>query len=122
MPEALRTIVAGMRDFTDSAVVADAVLSAPWEVGTVLSGGASGVDAAGERVARAFGLPVERYPADWNRHGRAAGPIRNRQMAENADALVAVWNGKSRGTRNMIETARSLGLRVHVHRVDSPEA
>jgi len=58
------------------------------------------------------------YPADWNRHGRAAGPIRNEKMAEVSDALIAFLDGKSRGTRSMIEIARRKGLQVAVVRYD----
>jgi hypothetical protein len=56
------------------------------------------------------------FPADWKTHGKAAGPIRNRQMAKNAEALIALWDGNSRGTKNMIETATKLGLKVYVKR------
>ena len=58
------------------------------------------------------------YPADWERHGRAAGPIRNEEMAEVSDALIAFWDGKSRGTKSMIEIARRKGLQVAVVRYD----
>ena len=59
-------------------------------------------------------LPVERYPADWENNGRAAGPIRNRQMAEIANALIAFPLGESRGTRNMIKLAQEKGLLVRI--------
>ena len=58
------------------------------------------------------------YPADWERHGRAAGPIRNEEMAEVSDALIAFWDGKSRGTKSMIEIAMRKGLQVAVVRYD----
>ena len=58
------------------------------------------------------------HPADWNRLGRAAGPIRNEEMAEVSDALIAFWDGKSRGTKSMIEIARRKGLQVAVVRYD----
>ena len=87
-------------------------------ISLVVSGTASGADQYGEIWARACGLSVDRYPADWTKHGKAAGPIRNRLMAENADALVAVWDGKSRGTRNMIDEARKRGLVAFIYRTD----
>ena len=111
-----RVIVAGSRDFHDYGFLLnklDWALSNREASGiTIVSGGAKGVDALGERYAKDYGLSIERYPADWSTHGKAAGPIRNRQMAENADALAAFWDGKSRGTKNMIEEARKKGLRV----------
>jgi hypothetical protein len=115
----MKTIIAGMRDFHDYAVVCDAVDAAGWKVSEVVSGCATGVDTLGERWAADKDVPVKRFPADWKKHGRSAGPKRNRQMAEYGDALVAVWDGQSRGTRNMIEIATSLGLRVYVHMTHS---
>jgi hypothetical protein len=63
------------------------------------------------------GLSMKVYLADWDKHGKAAGPIRNREMAENADALVAFWDGGSPGTKNMIEEAEKRGLPVRVFRL-----
>lgn len=54
------------------------------------------------------------FPADWNKHGKAAGPILNAEMAEVADALIAFWDGKSRGTANMIQLAKDKGLKVAI--------
>lgn len=61
------------------------------------------------------GIPTQRYPADWALYGKAAGAIRNRKMAENSDALVAVYDGKSPGTKNMIDEAKKVGLKVYVY-------
>ena len=80
----------------------------------VVSGHATGADALGERYAQERGLMCDAHPADWNKHGRAAGPIRNAEMAEEADALIAFWDGVSIGTKNMIDTAKSKGLKVAV--------
>lgn len=88
------------------------MMQVPWEITVVLSGGARGIDKMGEDWAVQHGLPIDIYPALWNKHGKAAGPIRNARMAENADALVAFWDGESRGTRNMIEEAKRRGLKV----------
>lgn len=68
----------------------------------------------GEAFAEAEGLTVRRFPADWDLHGRSAGYIRNEQMAEYADGLIAFWDGSSRGTRHMINTAKKAGLHVRV--------
>ncbi len=75
----------------------------------VVSGGAAGADSLAERYAREAGLPTEVYPADWARHGRAAGMIRNKQIVDAADHVVAFWDGRSRGTANTIDRARSAG-------------
>lgn len=60
------------------------------------------------------GVPIKEFPADWDKHGKAAGFIRNRQMAEYSDALIAFWDGKSRGTKNMIEEMNRLEKPVRV--------
>lgn len=87
------------------------------KVKEVVSGGAQGVDASGEAIAELHGIPVKVFRADWKKHGKAAGPIRNAEMASYADALVAVWDGKSRGTGNMIDTMQTLGKPVYVKMV-----
>jgi hypothetical protein len=112
------TIIAGGRDIHDYELLLDAIEEAPFDITTVVSGGAKGVDAMGERFAEDMNLSLKIFNADWQTHGRAAGPIRNRKMAENAEALIALWDGKSRGTKNMIETATKHGLLVYVKRTD----
>jgi hypothetical protein len=110
----MKTIIAGGRDVTEYFHLEEALESYRNDITEVVSGGASGADALGERYARGSKLPIKRFPADWSQ-GKAAGPIRNRQMAEYAEALIAIWDGKSRGTANMIEEAKKRGLLVHVH-------
>jgi len=72
----------------------------------VVTGGAPGVDFSAEAAAYARGLVAEVYPADWDKHGRAAGPIRNRVMVRTVDAVTAFWDGVSPGTRDAIDAAR----------------
>ena len=72
----------------------------------ILSGGARGADAIGERYAEENGFSIEKYPADWEKYGRSAGPRRNEKMAEISDYVICFWDGKSRGTKSMIEYAK----------------
>jgi len=113
----MKVIIAGGRDYHNYETLLEAITESQFDITTVVSGGANGVDALGERYAEEMNKTLNVYEADWATHGRAAGPIRNRKMAENAEALIAIWDGQSRGTKNMIETATKKGLRVHVHRV-----
>ena len=116
----IRVIVAGGRDFNNYTLLSntlDAVLeryTLP-EV-SIVSGCCRGADSLGERYAKEHGIPVVRFPADWLAYGKAAGPIRNRKMAEFASqgegALVAFWNGESRGTASMIRLAEKYGLQI----------
>lgn len=114
----MKVIIAGGRNITDRTIVAKAIKGAPFKITEVVSGKAKGVDAIGETYARALGLHVKAFPADWDQYGKGAGPIRNRQMAQYADALIAVWDGFSRGTGNMIAEMRKLGKPVHIYRIE----
>lgn len=110
----MRLIIAGSRHYPAGKadeLVAKAMQHVP-RPAVVLCGCATGIDEAGERWAAANGIPVERHPADWEKHGRAAGPLRNREMAEAADALVLIWDGRSRGSANMLTEARQRKLRI----------
>ena len=109
-------IIAGGRDFCDDELLkekCDHFLSGFVGI-EIVSGAASGADLLGERYAADHGYPVTRFPADWGKYGRGAGPKRNVQMAEYSDALIAFWDSKSSGTKNMIETAKKRGLAVKV--------
>lgn len=120
----MRVIIAGSRGVTDPAIIAQAVADAVeiWsedgtvEITRVVSGCAPGVDRLGERWAKQRDIPVFFMPADWSK-GRQSGVIRNIEMTKHADALVAVWDGVSPGTRHMISAAKLAGLKVHVHLV-----
>ena len=85
------------------------------QITQIIHGGALGIDNAASRVCRDT-WPVLTVYAKWKDYGTAAGPIRNQHMAKMADALIAVWDGESRGTKNMIETAKKRGLKVYIHR------
>lgn len=115
-----KVIIAGCRDFADYELLkkeCDFCLQnqKPEDI-VIVSGHASGADALGEHYALERDLQLETYTADWKAHGRAAGPIRNAQMASVAHALIAFWDGKSRETKNMIDTATKRGLQVAVVR------
>lgn len=107
-----KVCIAGGRNFEDygtlERVVAHVLADIPEPV-TIVSGRSRGADSLGERYAIQHGLPTLLFPADWKLHGRAAGPIRNEQMAEAASMLVAFWDGQSRGTKNMIENMAKRG-------------
>lgn len=80
----------------------------------IISGGARGADTLGEKYAQDEGFSLEVFPANWNKFGKSAGFIRNEQMAEVADALIAFWDGKSNGTKHMIEIMENKKLLVRV--------
>lgn len=112
------TVIAGSRDGPTVEDVRDAVQWCGWTPTVVVSGTARGGDQAGERWAALNGVPLVRMPAAWigpdGAHDRAAGRKRNRTMAECSQALIALWDGRSPGTKHMIGVALELGLRVYV--------
>jgi hypothetical protein len=112
----MKTIIAGSRTITNLGTIYKAVNGAGWFITEVVSGMAKGVDSLGERWARENGVLVRQFPANWDHYGRKAGPIRNSQMADYSDALIAVWDGKSRGTKHMIYDAKNKGLKTFVYR------
>lgn len=99
----MKVIIAGSRDISDYSQIVTAVDSSGFKISEVVSGGARGVDHLGEKFALENCIPFKIFFADWDTYGRRAGPIRNAQMAKYANAAVVVWDGKSSGTRNMIE-------------------
>lgn len=111
----MKIIIAGTRTVTDYSVVCRAVESSGFDISMVVSGGARGVDTLGERWAREHGAHFIRMPADWGRHGKSAGMKRNREMARYADGLVAIWDGRSRGTKGMIDTMFVLKKPIFVY-------
>jgi YspA, cpYpsA-related SLOG family len=112
--DAMRVIIAGSRTIRQYAKVCEAVQLSGFAISRVVSGLAEGVDMLAVRYALEHGLPCDPFPADWKKWGRRAGYLRNEQMAHHADALIAVWDGKSPGTRHMIEVAKAHGLPVYV--------
>lgn len=111
----MKVIVAGSREFNDRELLDRTMRRLYGSQGIiVLSGMARGADTLGKEWAEENGVVVDKHPADWDRYGKSAGPIRNREMAKEADALVAFWDGKSVGTKHMINCALLDGLEVHV--------
>ena len=110
----MRTIIAGSRDCTDMKILETAIANITWQPSVVISGTARGADTLGELWAAKNNIPIERKPANWKQYGQSAGYKRNREMAESAEALIALWDGNSRGTLHMIEQANKKQLLVYV--------
>lgn len=106
--------IIGTRDYPGSPeTVATAIAQHNLAPTAVLCGEARGPDTWGRLWAEQQGIPVISYPADWKRYGRAAGMIRNREMIVAADAVLALWDDKSKGTRDAIALARQRGITVY---------
>ncbi len=114
-----RLVVAGCRDYNNYQEAKSFIDSLIINVRknneiVVVSGGCKGADMLGERYAKDNGFEIERHEADWDRYGRFAGPRRNEEMAEVADFVICFWDGKSRGTRSMIECANAKGKPLRI--------
>lgn len=111
----MRTMIAGSRSIVDYAVVEDAISKSGFLITEVVSGGARGVDTLGEEWSRRYLVPLKVFPADWEKYGKRAGPIRNVEMGNYAEALIAVWDGYSSGTKHMITIAKYNKLTTFIH-------
>lgn len=111
----MKLIIAGSRHLDIPQEMIDwCVRKLELEVIEVVCGKANGIDTIGEQWAKTTFVPVIKYfPADWNTHGKSAGPKRNKQMAEYADALLLIWDGESKGSRNMKEQMEKLGKPIY---------
>ena len=125
----LRVIIAGSRDFDDFPKLMNSSIEILTEISKkrddldrirIISGTARGADKLGEQYAKIAGYELSKFPADWDGLGKRAGYVRNAEMAkfavedDNYGVLIAFWDGKSRGTKHMIDLANKYGLEVHV--------
>lgn len=111
----MKTIIAGSRAICNGAEIYKELDNfEPWEITEVVCGMAAGPDSIGREWAKDHNIPVVEFPAKWKHYGRSAGIRRNIQMADYAEALIAFWDGESRGTKHMIEHAKSMDLKVSV--------
>ena len=111
----MRVIIAGTRLFRNDAVVREAIQESGFRIIEILSGGSNGVDESAERIAAENAIPRRLFPANWREYGICSDRRRNLEMSVYADALIAVWDGKSRGTQHMIEAMKKAGKPVYVH-------
>jgi hypothetical protein len=118
----MRVIIAGSRTMNDYNQVLAAVHDSGFTITKVICGMARGADMLGHTWAMDNRVPVSEFPADWNKHGRRAGYLRNLEMAENADAVILIWDGRSLGSAMMKKIALDKGLQFHERIVDcNPE-
>jgi len=108
----MKVIIAGSRTINDYQIVKDSILESKFKITEIVSGGAKGPDKLGEQYAEEFNIPVKKFIPDWNREGKKAGILRNIEMGNYANALIAIWDGESKGTKHMIQYATKKELKV----------
>ena len=112
----MRTIIAGSRTATKEQVyTAINQCSFKNEISVVICGTAKGADTYGKEYAIENNIKVVDFFPNWNLYGKSAGYRRNVEMAENADALIAIWNGSSKGTKHMIDIATLKNLKLFIY-------
>jgi hypothetical protein len=110
----MKVLICGSRSIDSEHLLREALEESKFKVSAIISGGATGADRLGESYAKSLNLPLEIYKPDWKRFRKGAGIIRNKQMVEAADAVISLWDGKSRGTKSTIEYAKKVGKPVYV--------
>ena len=113
----MKIIIAGSRNFTDYQKLkteCDQFLQDHKNIEIVSGGHYKGADKLGIEYANEKGFDLIKFPAEWNKFGKAAGPKRNKEMAKYADALIVFWDGKSKGTLNMINLAKEEALKIKI--------
>lgn len=115
----MRLIIAGTRTlspdmgFIWSAIKMLNITHSHGMINEVVSGCAEGVDTEGYHWASHWDIPVKQFRPDWNKHGKAAGPIRNEEMAKYGDVLLLIWDGESKGSANMKSQMKKLKKPVY---------
>jgi hypothetical protein len=112
----MKLIVAGSREFGNYQLLTKHLdeINSKYGITEIVSGTAKGADSLGELYAKIHNIPIKRFPADWNKYGRSAGYIRNKDMAHYADACICFWVNKSKGTGHMINLAKEYKIRLRV--------
>ena len=115
----MKTIIAGSRSISLTPEKIDQALEEfkRFKITEVVCGLAPGMDLSGKTWAKSKGIPVKEFPADWGKHGKSAGIIRNKQMGDYADALFYVWDGESDGTRHMLKYMNDLGKQTYGYQI-----
>ena len=106
----MKLLIAGSRDFNDYSYLNERIsrIQDNNVINFIISGKAQGADTLGTRFALEHSIEIKEYPAEWDLYGKSAGMIRNKLMGEEADRAVIFWDGKSRGTKNMMDIMKKL--------------
>ena len=119
--DSFKVIVAGSRTFSDYGLLKSKldVVFKKRRPSAIICGEAKGADTLGRKYAEENNITVASFPANWKEFGKQAGYLRNEEMADNADACIVFWDGKSAGTKHMIETAKKKGLQLRIVKFQS---
>ncbi len=111
----LRVVVAGSRDIVDKKLVFRLLDNSKFDIYQVVCGCAKGIDSLGREWAIKNRIRVKEFPAEWEKYGKRAGMLRNKEMVDYADAVICIWDGKSKGTLNTIEYTEKCNKPLEKH-------
>lgn len=114
----MKIIIAGSRTFNDHDFIVGCLEKTEFDITEIVSGCAKGVDTVAIQIGEVLDIPVAKFPADWETYGRRAGPVRNSEMGKYADGGIVIWDGKSKGSANMISCLKKLGKPCEEHIYD----
>lgn len=108
----MKVAVVGSRGFSDYKLLSETLDKI--KITLIVSGSAKGADTLGEQYAKENNIPTKIFPPDWEKHGKAAGFIRNTDIINEAELVVAFWDNSSKGTKDSIQKAEKAGKKILV--------
>ncbi len=119
MDKLIKLAIVGSRTITDIKFLNGAIIMHLKNkiISEIISGGAKGVDSLAEQYAKEKNIPITIFLPDWDQHGKKAGYLRNIQIAKYSDVILAIWDGKSKGTEHTINLAKKHNKIVYVSTV-----
>jgi hypothetical protein len=113
----MKIAIIGSRDFNNYKLVIETLESYKSKISLVVSGAAKGADSLGEKWAIDNNIQTLIFPADWEKHGKRAGFIRNEDIIKNCDGVIAFWNGESKGTAHSLSLAEKYKKPVKIVKI-----
>jgi len=110
----MKVIIAGSRTINDYSLLEKVIKDSEFAINEVICGNAKGVDKLGEQWAKRHNMPIKYFEPEWDLYGKAAGVMRNQEMVDYADALIAIQEKKSKGTEDIIRRARHDNIKLYV--------
>ena len=114
IPKNSKVAIVGSRNFDDYELLSERLKNYVGNISEIISGGAKGADSLAEMFADEYGIKKTIFKAEWDKFGRSAGIIRNKDIVKNCDVLIAFWDGKSKGTKNSIDLATIQNKKVTI--------
>jgi len=108
----MKVSIIGSRGFNNYELLKKTLDPVKDKITLIVSGGAKGADSLGEQYAKENGIPTQIFIPDWEKQGRSAGYIRNRDIVSNSDVIIAFWDGSSKGTQHSFKLAKELNKRI----------